>query len=104
MVIKHAIWVMTSTPETNRRSLVAAHSLQLTSCVSRAIVELDRFSRFAFVMSVLERYRDHECTLLLNCTFREFAEARANALHELGESLGTCALAVLPRTSDKVAS
>lgn len=50
------------------------------------IVELPAFERFAFVMSVLERYSDHECSLLLACTRRDVTEARTRALQHMGRS------------------
>ncbi len=51
-----------------------------------AIVELPAFERFAFVMSVLERYSDQECSLLLSCTRREVVAARVRALRQIGRS------------------
>lgn len=51
-----------------------------------AIVGLPTFERFAFVMSVLEGYQDHECSLHLNCTVGEFREARGCALGKIGKS------------------
>lgn len=50
------------------------------------IVELPAFERFAFVMSVLERYSDQECSLLMSCTRREVAEARTRALQQIARS------------------
>jgi DNA-directed RNA polymerase specialized sigma24 family protein len=50
------------------------------------IVELAPFERFAFVMSVLERYSDHECSLQLACTRREVTAARTRALQQIGRS------------------
>jgi DNA-directed RNA polymerase specialized sigma24 family protein len=50
------------------------------------IVELPAFDRFAFVMSVLERYSDQECSLLLACTRREVTEARTRALQQIGRA------------------
>src|SRR5579863_8500126 len=44
------------------------------------IVGLPAFERFAFVMSVLERYSDQECSLLLGCARGDVAEARTRAL------------------------
>lgn len=41
--------------------------------------------RFVFVMSVLERYSDHECALLLGRTRREVFEARIEALRQLSD-------------------
>jgi DNA-directed RNA polymerase specialized sigma24 family protein len=48
------------------------------------IVSLPAFERFAFVMSVLERYSDQECSLLLGCAPGDAAAARARALGRLG--------------------
>jgi DNA-directed RNA polymerase specialized sigma24 family protein len=50
------------------------------------IVDLPAFERFAFVMSVLERYSDQECSLLLGCARGDVAEARARALERIGKS------------------
>ena len=49
------------------------------------IVDLPVFERFAFVMSVLERYSDQECSLLLGCTRGDVAAARTRALERLGK-------------------
>ena len=51
-----------------------------------AIVELPAFERFAFVMSVLERYSDQECSLLLDCARGEVIAARTRALQQIGRS------------------
>ena len=51
-----------------------------------AIVGLPAFERFAFVMSVLERYSDHECSLHLGCTVGDVIAARNRALARLGQS------------------
>jgi DNA-directed RNA polymerase specialized sigma24 family protein len=50
------------------------------------IVELPAFERFAFVMAVLERYSDQECSLLLSCTRGEVTAARIRALQRIGSS------------------
>ena len=49
-----------------------------------AILELPPFERFVFVMSALERYSDHECSILLGCAPREVTAARTRALRQLG--------------------
>jgi DNA-directed RNA polymerase specialized sigma24 family protein len=51
-----------------------------------AVVELPAFERFAFVMSVLERYSDQECSLLLNCTRGDVFAARTRALQQIGRA------------------
>jgi hypothetical protein len=48
------------------------------------IVKMPAFERFVFVMSVLERYSDRECSLLLECTRGELVEARIRAFEEIG--------------------
>jgi len=49
----------------------------------RAILELAPFERFVFVMSVLERYSDHDCSILLGCPRRDITTTRARAMHQL---------------------
>jgi DNA-directed RNA polymerase specialized sigma24 family protein len=54
-----------------------------------AVVALRDFERFVFVMSVLEHYSEHECSLLLGCPPREIREARARATVQLMNSRRT---------------
>jgi DNA-directed RNA polymerase specialized sigma24 family protein len=54
----------------------------------RAILRLAPFERFVFVMSVLERYSDHECSILLGCPRRDIVTARARAMQQLVTLLG----------------
>ncbi len=66
------------------------------------LLSLGDFDRFIFVMSVLERYSEHECALLLGCTPPDVREARTRALQEIS-------LQLPPRTeedlfADEVAS
>jgi DNA-directed RNA polymerase specialized sigma24 family protein len=51
-----------------------------------AVLGLEDFERFVFVMSVLEHYSEHDCGLLLGCSAREVREARGHALEELMDS------------------
>lgn len=50
------------------------------------IVKLPVFERFAFVMSVLEGYSDHECSLHLGCTRATVAAARVRAFERIGKA------------------
>jgi DNA-directed RNA polymerase specialized sigma24 family protein len=47
-----------------------------------AVSGLADFERFVFVLCVLERYRDHECALLLGCSDSEVREARTQAIEQ----------------------
>jgi DNA-directed RNA polymerase specialized sigma24 family protein len=53
-----------------------------------AILELPPLERFVFVMSSLERYSDHDCSILLACTRRDVAVVRARAVRRLAGLLG----------------
>jgi len=49
-----------------------------------AVLALQSFDRFVFVISVLERYSDQDCSVLLGCTRREVMAARTRALQHIG--------------------
>jgi len=50
------------------------------------IMELPTFERFVFVLSVLERYSDQECSLHLGCVRGAVVEARGRALKWMAQS------------------
>jgi DNA-directed RNA polymerase specialized sigma24 family protein len=54
-----------------------------------AVLGLEDFERFVFVISVLEHYSEHDCTLLLGCSVQQFREARTRALRRIANSGGT---------------
>ncbi len=47
------------------------------------IITLQAFERFTFVMSILEEYSVHECSLLLGCLRRDVIDARIAAIQHL---------------------
>ena len=47
------------------------------------IVGLNSFERFVFIMSILEKYSDQECSLLLGCVRRDVINARTAAIRHL---------------------
>lgn len=53
----------------------------------RRVLAMEDFERFIFVMSVLERYSDHECSLLLDCPTHDIREARSRAFQEIADSV-----------------
>jgi hypothetical protein len=53
-----------------------------------AILELAPVERFVFVMSVLEHYSDHDCSILLGCARRDIITMRARATQRLVTLLG----------------
>jgi DNA-directed RNA polymerase specialized sigma24 family protein len=51
------------------------------------ILALDSFERFVFVMSVLERLPDADCSVLLSCSRNEIRHARLRALQLIGDRM-----------------
>ncbi len=49
-----------------------------------AITSLEPLDRFVYVLSVLERYSDGECSILLGCTVARVLDARIRALQAPG--------------------
>lgn len=87
-IIQNAIRVISPRPmEKNGNSNSAwdhsAHPLGTQQSEISAILELAPFERFAFVMSVLERYSDQECSVLLGSTRRDLITARTRALQQI---------------------
>ena len=52
-----------------------------------AILGLEPFDRIVYVMTILERYSDHECSLLLGCARRDVLPARTRALEQIGRQV-----------------
>jgi hypothetical protein len=55
-----------------------------------AILGLNAFERFVYVMSVLEKQSDDDCSTLLKCSRRDVIIARALALERLANTYNTC--------------
>jgi hypothetical protein len=51
--------------------------------VINAVTQLVPLERFMFVMSILERYTNQECSLLLSCPVERIIQMRARALRHL---------------------
>jgi DNA-directed RNA polymerase specialized sigma24 family protein len=88
-IIQNAIQMIQPRPQNSRTSCSASDRSAGTVTEPAEIAEivgLPAFERFAFVMSVLERYSDQECSLLLNCARGEVTAARTRALREVAKS------------------
>ena len=89
-VIKSAIRFTSPTPGSptphpvgNRDGLnLDQHSL------FKCLQELPHFDRFVFVMSVLERFSDRDCALLLNCSYAEILPARIRGFQQISMKTG----------------
>jgi hypothetical protein len=65
----------------NGKTLVAEQQAEIA-----AVLEVEPFERFVYVMTVLERYSDQDCSLLLSCSRRDVAAARTRALQQIGSA------------------
>lgn len=52
-----------------------------------AVLGLEPFERIVYVMTVLEHYSDHECSLLLGCARRDVLPVRTRALEKIGRQV-----------------
>jgi len=69
-----------------------------------AVLDLPPFERFVFVMSVLEHYSEHECSILLGCSRREVVAARIRALRQIGSAVGSDSMRQVRVGSEKAGS
>jgi hypothetical protein len=69
---------------------IVSHNRQSSSPIGHfdmdSVLGLADFERFVFVLCVLERYREHECALLLGCSASEVRDARTRAIEELASN------------------
>jgi DNA-directed RNA polymerase specialized sigma24 family protein len=76
---EHAAWAGVSPPDTDAK-------LQGTPAKHVAIatvLALGDFERFVFVLSVLDRYSDQDCSILLSCSRENVRKARMRALNQI---------------------
>lgn len=71
-----------SAPVNDEKTLPAGHPVEIA-----AVLQLEPFERFVYVMVVLERYSDQDCSVLLGCARRDVLAARVRALQQLGTAM-----------------
>jgi DNA-directed RNA polymerase specialized sigma24 family protein len=88
-IIKHSIRMIMPEPDNTKDwpviSLKGPKTLAKNSLFA-AIVALSAFERFVFVMSVLEKQSDEDCSMLLGCSRRDVIIARELALQRLANT------------------
>jgi hypothetical protein len=57
------------------------------------VLRLKDFERFVYVMSVLEKYSDQDCAVLLGCSRQDIGETRMKALVHVAQTEGLRAMA-----------
>jgi hypothetical protein len=89
IIVKHAIRMIMPAPEhTDNLSLISLKGAETSgkNSLFAAIVALSAFERFVFVMSVLEKQSDEDCSMLLGCSRRDVMIAREVALKRLANT------------------
>jgi hypothetical protein len=92
-VIRHAIKLVKPVPDQPKRQSLTSVQLRSTPTSNNfigAIYSLATFERFVFVMSLLERQSDEDCSALLSCERHDIELARAQALKSLSDVDSGC--------------
>ena len=94
VIIQHAVRLINPRPDngSGRSRWASLDSDYKTLPAERhvevsALLGLEPFDRIVYVMTVLEHYSDHECSLLLGCARRDVLPARTRALEEIGRQV-----------------
>ena len=89
-IIQNAVRVINPRPMDDRAPFnfngdgktLASEQLEI-AYVLKSVLNLEPFDRFVYVMSVLEHYSDHDCSVLLGCARRDVVAARIRALQQV---------------------
>ena len=90
VIIQNAL--RTIDPRPKKESILSSASIEANDQIAAeraeiaAVLGLQAFERFVFVMSVLEDYSDHDCSILLGSTRRDVLAARVRALQKIGSA------------------
>jgi hypothetical protein len=94
VIIKNAVRLIDPRPaERNGRSSSASvnsHGKTLPAepqVEIAAVLGLEPFDRFVYVITVLEQYSDQDCSVLLGCARRDVLAARVRAMQQIGSSV-----------------
>jgi DNA-directed RNA polymerase specialized sigma24 family protein len=82
-VITNAIRVISPVPTETISQSENGEAIDVISEIdglAAAITKLPPFDRFVYVLSVLEKYSDRECSILLGCTVEEIMRTRTRAI------------------------
>ena len=85
-LIENAIKIVSPALAENgqRRELWSAGQREAQrECEIDSVTKLAALERFVFVMSILERYSNWDCALLIGCSMNRVAQARMKALRRL---------------------
>jgi DNA-directed RNA polymerase specialized sigma24 family protein len=76
-----------SSPATAFAGKATLSNVRAGHFVLESVLTLPGFERFVFVMSVLERYSDDDCALLLDCSLEDVRDARLRTLERIASAV-----------------
>lgn len=79
-------------------------TLSAEQAETAAVLRLEPFERFVYVMTVLERYSDQDCSLLLGCTRRDVVAARTRAFEQIAGEMASHSTQIRHAGSEKPAA
>ena len=106
VIIVNAVRAINPRPmeENGRSSSASVSSNDKTPPVEQveiaAVLALEPFERFVYVMTVLERYSDQDCSLLLGCARRDVVAARTRAFEQIGSAMASHFRPLPPASSE----
>jgi hypothetical protein len=68
------------------------------------VLALEPFERFVYVITVLERYSEQECSVLLGCARQDVVAARTRAFEQIGSAMASHSRQPPPASSEKPVS
>jgi hypothetical protein len=91
-ILTHAIWMIMPAPEHTDDFSFALKPAAAPGEANlfTAILGLNAFERFVYVMSVLEKQSDDACATLLRCSRQDVMIARALAVEHLANTYNPC--------------
>jgi DNA-directed RNA polymerase specialized sigma24 family protein len=85
-IIQNAIQMVQPHVTDNGTSSFRSESAEIKRSEVAGVIALPSFERFVFVISVLERYSDQDCALVLGCTRNAVIAGRTRALQQIAGS------------------
>ena len=107
VIIVNAVRTINPRPrkENGRSSSTSVSSNCKTPPVERveiaAVLALEPFERFVYVITVLERYSDQDCSLLLGCARRDVVAARTRAFEQIASAMASHYRQLPPASSEE---
>jgi hypothetical protein len=94
VIIVNAVRAISPQPMESGRSSTASVSAKGKMSVGdqaeiAAVLALEPFERFVYVVTVLERFSDQDCSILLGCARRDVVAARTRAFEQIGGAMAS---------------